>query len=347
MAAERDTPACRICMEPEETGGSRLVSPCACAGTQAYVHISCLAKWQSTTMDHTRRCICPVCRTAYQREFVPFRGSDGAAPWGLTAHLRNVLGAAALGVAAYALDASAPVLLAMLAVIVFIALGQVQSLLGFKLCLVVDEDGAPLLRLIGIGSRIPGLATGALLVATDAIGGGIFEQSVIVITRHGEGGTAGYIVNCPIERMRADHPAFESDAPLRHALSVPEAPHLVQHSVGGPVGLDHWVVMHRYADVDGAVALGGGLYLGGDLVALRAHARAAAIADAALDEPVQVRVLHGHAAWASGQLEGEIRSGAWEWAPDLGYEVAMRRAEPRLGLDLWHAAMASVRARGR
>ena len=30
-------------------------------------------------------------------------------------------------------------------------------------------------------------------------------------------------------------------------------------------------------------------------------------------QPLQLQVVHGHAAWAAGQLEGEIRAGAWLW----------------------------------
>jgi len=42
-----DTPTCRICWDVADTAtpGGRLISPCACKGTAAHVHVSCLAAW--------------------------------------------------------------------------------------------------------------------------------------------------------------------------------------------------------------------------------------------------------------------------------------------------------------
>jgi len=41
---------CRFCFEPssevEGEQSGELISPCACKGTQQYVHKSCLARWQ-------------------------------------------------------------------------------------------------------------------------------------------------------------------------------------------------------------------------------------------------------------------------------------------------------------
>ena len=44
---EDDTATCRICFEPEMSD-EELISPCDCAGSQKYVHLSCLSKWQAT-----------------------------------------------------------------------------------------------------------------------------------------------------------------------------------------------------------------------------------------------------------------------------------------------------------
>ena len=46
-SAPADAPTCRICWDvanPGEPGGT-LVSPCACTGTAAHVHVACLAAW--------------------------------------------------------------------------------------------------------------------------------------------------------------------------------------------------------------------------------------------------------------------------------------------------------------
>jgi len=66
MAA--DEFGCRICLE----GGGQLVSPCACSGTLARVHLSCLQRWQSQqTLARASRegcgdaTKCQMCRTTY------------------------------------------------------------------------------------------------------------------------------------------------------------------------------------------------------------------------------------------------------------------------------------------
>ena len=42
-----EAPSCRFCFEGPAFGA--LISPCACSGTQAHVHIKCLRRWQRTT----------------------------------------------------------------------------------------------------------------------------------------------------------------------------------------------------------------------------------------------------------------------------------------------------------
>ena len=50
---------CRYCLE----GGGLLISPCACSGTNQYVHRECLDRWRSTNPDYDR--ICRECNTPY------------------------------------------------------------------------------------------------------------------------------------------------------------------------------------------------------------------------------------------------------------------------------------------
>lgn len=54
-------PACRICLE--ETG-PLLESPCACAGTQRWVHRACLRRWRMSR-GRERLLRCEVCREPY------------------------------------------------------------------------------------------------------------------------------------------------------------------------------------------------------------------------------------------------------------------------------------------
>ena len=59
-------PQCRFCLENDEE--QNLIQPCACSGTSAFVHLSCLQKWQvsmqsaNTRAADERGAICSSCR---------------------------------------------------------------------------------------------------------------------------------------------------------------------------------------------------------------------------------------------------------------------------------------------
>jgi len=57
---------CRFCMEGEGPGYSQLIAPCDCAGSQEWVHVACLRKWQRTcpSRKHARSCQVCTCRFA-------------------------------------------------------------------------------------------------------------------------------------------------------------------------------------------------------------------------------------------------------------------------------------------
>lgn len=341
-------PSCRICLETEASDASdRLVRPCACTGTQAYVHVGCLSRWQSTS--YSRRFICPVCKTAYKQPYVPclpppepgrpaeVDDQPLGLPWPkVIKEMRTIIAVALLAIACTRWT-NPWCFIYLACMTLYTTVQATQRILGLKLCLVVDDDGTPLLHVVRVGSAIDCLEAGALLVATDKIRGGIFDRAVVLITRHDANGTVGYIVNSGFDRMRIRHPAFENGAPLLHALAVPEAPDLVAHGIGGPVGLESWTILHRFENVAGAIALGDGLFVGGDLGSVRLRASNVAEVLGAQEEgppEMLVRALHGHAAWAPGQLEGEIRSQIWEWAPRLGNGFAMRRPLGRAQVPL-------------
>ena len=54
-----EVPSCRFCFEGPAFGA--LISPCACSGTQAHVHIKCLRRWQRTTRSADGGRTCQVC----------------------------------------------------------------------------------------------------------------------------------------------------------------------------------------------------------------------------------------------------------------------------------------------
>ena len=173
--------------------------------------------------------------------------------------------------------------------------------------------------------------------------------------------------------------------PLRHALAVPEAPRgSVQHGIGGPVDLGGWAtVLHRYENAPGATPLLGDeraafaaaeaagdhallrlqqqpreqVMMGGDLGGLRERVRernntfgqfGAVLPGGPYGNECVLKALHGHAAWAPGQLDGEIRAKAWTWAAGIGPSFAMTVLDT-LDADgdvrgvMWEKAMEAVR----
>jgi E3 ubiquitin-protein ligase DOA10 len=57
---------CRVCQDEEENN-EKLISPCACDGSQKFIHESCLRTWIKTSNNNET---CPTCRSKYKDEFI-------------------------------------------------------------------------------------------------------------------------------------------------------------------------------------------------------------------------------------------------------------------------------------
>jgi putative transcriptional regulator len=142
---------------------------------------------------------------------------------------------------------------------------------------------------------------GQLLVATPLIGDPHFERSVVMILAHGSEGAFGVIVNRPTDSTVAEVAPEWSD----HVT----APGVV--FLGGPVAVDTLTGIGR--PVDETVPGYAPLVAGVGSVDLNSPPPS--------DRPrwAGLRLFAGSAGWAEGQLEDEIREGAW-WvlpaAPD-------------------------------
>ncbi|NLD75119.1 MAG: hypothetical protein GX643_00480 [Acidimicrobiales bacterium] len=142
---------------------------------------------------------------------------------------------------------------------------------------------------------------GQLLVATPLIGDPHFERSVVMILAHGEDGTFGVIVNRP-----TDSGVEEVVPQWRSHVTAPGVIFM-----GGPVAVDVVTGIGRPIDesVPGYAPLVGGV----GTVDLGSPPPEDATRWAGL------RLFAGSAGWAAGQLEDELREGAW-WvlpaAPD-------------------------------
>ena len=74
-----EAPSCRFCFEGPAFGA--LISPCACSGTQAHVHIKCLRRWQRTTRLADGGRTCQVCRRMFLAPPLSFYERSARAAW--------------------------------------------------------------------------------------------------------------------------------------------------------------------------------------------------------------------------------------------------------------------------
>ena len=164
--------------------------------------------------------------------------------------------------------------------------------------------------------------TGQFLVATPEMGDPRFVQSVIYMIRHDQTGAMGLVINRPV-----------ANGPLSDLLKAlgregEAAKGTVTIHYGGPVEPERLFILHSsdYVSKETTV-LGNGLGVTADLGILQAITRGKG--------PRQSRFIFGYAGWAHGQLEAELKTGAWFSIP----------AEPSLIFDSnaeskWDRAMA-------
>lgn len=142
-------------------------------------------------------------------------------------------------------------------------------------------------------------AAGQLLVATP-LTGDFFRRTVVLVLQHGEDGAHGLVLNSPLE---ADVSAV-----------LPEwQPHVTppgQLFQGGPVGMDTAMGLVSVPGDGSEDPLGISLLFGGlGLVDLDAPP------PVVTPELAGLRIFVGYAGWSAGQLDAELREGAWYVVP--------------------------------
>ncbi len=159
---------------------------------------------------------------------------------------------------------------------------------------------------------------GRLLVATPLIGDPHFERSVVLLLAHGDEGAFGLVLNRPSET-----PVPEVLPDWTDHVTPP-----AQLFVGGPVGPDAVVGIGRPAVPPTGGALGrrpgdgdGDRDDPGELAGFAPLVGGIGSVD--LGRPpgygstpwAELRLFAGSAGWAVGQLEDEVREGAWWLVP--------------------------------
>ncbi|OLT17133.1 hypothetical protein BJF80_02785 [Serinicoccus sp. CUA-874] len=146
----------------------------------------------------------------------------------------------------------------------------------------------------------PELAVGQLLVATP-LTGEPFAGSVVLVLHHDEEGAHGLVLNQPLEAS--------VDAVLPEWQPFVTEPGVLFR--GGPVGRDTAMGLVSVPGHDpGDPPLGTQLLFGGiGLVDLDAPA------PLVVPELGAFRIFVGYSGWSAGQLDSEIRQGAWHVVP--------------------------------
>jgi putative transcriptional regulator len=164
---------------------------------------------------------------------------------------------------------------------------------------------------------------GRLLVATPALGEGIFDRSVVLIIEHDDTeGAFGVVLNRPS--------ATDIAGALPEWAHVAASPSVV--FVGGPVSPEAAICLARVSEGDPD----GWLPLVGSVGALDLS-RDPELLVPAVDE---LRLFSGYAGWTTGQLEDEIEAGAW-FVVDAKEEDALN-ANPD---SLWQRVLHRQRGR--
>lgn len=133
------------------------------------------------------------------------------------------------------------------------------------------------------------------LVAVPQLGDPNFQRAVVLMLEHGEGGAMGIVVNRPI-------PLKLTEVAKGQGFPIAEGYERAHVYLGGPVEPERGFVLHDRDDISEAVPLVDGLFVSGSLESLKTLLQG---------PPEHFRLCLGYAGWAPGQLERELREGAW------------------------------------
>jgi len=132
---------------------------------------------------------------------------------------------------------------------------------------------------------------GSFLVARPMLRDPNFVQSVVLMLQHGEEGAFGLVVNRPVTKSNLPFPVFK----------------------GGPCEAPGLLMLHGHEDwmQPDAGEVAPGIFLGDAEAMTR-------VADSKPDVGLRFRMVMGYSGWGPGQLEGELKSGAWSVTPADG-----------------------------
>jgi putative transcriptional regulator len=137
---------------------------------------------------------------------------------------------------------------------------------------------------------------GSFLVAQPSLVDPNFSQTVVLILAHNDEGAFGLVVNRPAPKAGLPFPVF-------HGGPCPAPGLFMLH------GHANWLPDLQEIDEDGAKReVAPGIFLGDASCLKRAH-------QVMEGETLNFRAFQGYAGWGAGQLEAELKGGAWLATP--------------------------------
>lgn len=165
---------------------------------------------------------------------------------------------------------------------------------------------------------------GCLLVAHPLMFGssqGYFSQAVIFLFEHDDTASAGFILNKPTEHVLGKLVGADN--------LCPEFADNVLY-LGGDVGHDTVHFLHGYSDIQGAVEVVQGVFMGGFEEARFGIRTGSKQSD-------QFRWFNRYAGWGPGQLEAECAAGVWFTAA-ASSDVILNQ-QNLSGREMWHTIL--------
>ena len=145
--------------------------------------------------------------------------------------------------------------------------------------------------------------TPGLLLAMPQLEDPNFDHSVVLLCRHDDEGSLGFVINRPLDIPAGELLELESPEPTDLALTVWE---------GGPVNQERgWLLCREEPSEGETLNVCDGLFMSSS----QSHLRT--VLDGAPDatRPERARLLLGYAGWGPGQLDLELAASSWLSVP--------------------------------
>ena len=137
------------------------------------------------------------------------------------------------------------------------------------------------------------IKAGIYIKSTEALNGSFFEHTTILIVKHNDEESLGFVTNIPFQKSLHELIEFNQSKPFP----------LMD---GGPVDREHLFVLHKRPDlIDGGEQVTNDLYLGGNMEQV-----IEAINNGGFNNQ-EIQIFIGYCGWDAQELEAEIEEGSW------------------------------------